>query len=80
MTTHLIRRGYCLFSNNLFVSNFKRRMTSNQGLSLENVLTKLQQFADLSLSEKWDNTGVLIEPFTARYYKNNPFFHSNFQY
>ncbi|XP_014283189.2 NIF3-like protein 1 [Halyomorpha halys] len=34
--------------------------------SLEGVLKELNKFADLSLAEKWDNVGLLIEPATPR--------------
>jgi hypothetical protein len=43
-------------------------MTSaiNGGLSLNNVITKLNNFAPKSLAESWDNVGLLIEPVTKK--------------
>lgn len=38
-----------------------------KGLSLNEIITKLNDFAPLSLAEKWDNVGLLIEPHTQRF-------------
>lgn len=40
--------------------------TENNQISLELVLKELNKFADLSLAEKWDNVGLLIEPATPK--------------
>lgn len=34
--------------------------------SLEDIVEKLNNFAPLHLAEKWDNVGLLIEPYTKR--------------
>lgn len=41
-----------------------------QGVSLNIVLSKLENFAPKRLSEGWDNTGLLVEPYTSRYIDN----------
>ena len=33
-----------------------------KGMDLSQIITKLQKFAPLSLSESWDNVGLLLEP------------------
>jgi dinuclear metal center YbgI/SA1388 family protein len=38
----------------------------NRGLSLDNVITKLNNFAPKSLAEPWDNVGLLVEPVTKK--------------
>jgi putative NIF3 family GTP cyclohydrolase 1 type 2 len=38
----------------------------NCGLSLNDVVTKLDNFAPKSLAETWDNVGLLVEPVTKR--------------
>lgn len=37
------------------------------GVPLKNVLCALEAFAPKALSESWDNTGLLVEPYTPRY-------------
>ena len=34
--------------------------------SLSDVVSKLNEFAPLSLAEKWDNVGLIVEPYTPR--------------
>lgn len=36
------------------------------GVALSVVVEKLNEFAPENLAEKWDNVGLLIEPFTKR--------------
>lgn len=36
------------------------------GFSLQTVITTLENFAPKELSESWDNTGLLVEPYTDR--------------
>lgn len=36
------------------------------GIALSVVVEKLNEFAPENLAEKWDNVGLLIEPFTKR--------------
>lgn len=37
------------------------------GQKLSEVIQKLNDFAPESLAEKWDNVGLLIEPYTVKY-------------
>lgn len=37
-------------------------MSSGEGIKLKTVINYLESFAPKSLSEKWDNTGLLLEP------------------
>lgn len=37
-----------------------------RGRTLQNVVSELEKFAPLNLAEKWDNVGLLIEPYKAR--------------
>ncbi|KAH8403196.1 hypothetical protein KR222_007270 [Zaprionus bogoriensis] len=39
-----------------------RKMSSLSGQKLEQVVKQLESFAPISLAEKWDNVGLLIEP------------------
>jgi hypothetical protein len=39
---------------------------SNCGLSLNDMITKLDNFAPKSLAESWDNVGLLVEPVTKK--------------
>lgn len=39
----------------------------NIGISLDKVICILEKFAPKHFSESWDNTGLLVEPFTKRY-------------
>ncbi|CAH1402455.1 unnamed protein product [Nezara viridula] len=52
----------------LYISgrNMSGESTEINKNSLEVVLKELNKFADLSLAEKWDNVGLLIEPATQR--------------
>lgn len=36
------------------------------GLPLKEVLAALESYAPKALSESWDNTGLLVEPYTPR--------------
>ncbi|CAB3242077.1 unnamed protein product [Arctia plantaginis] len=38
----------------------------DNGVPLKKVTSALEDFAPQQLSEKWDNTGLLVEPYTAR--------------
>ncbi|XP_077302911.1 NIF3-like protein 1 [Arctopsyche grandis] len=67
MILHHLRKGYIVFRR--YRSRFNIKMTDNHnqsGLPLQSVIKCLKEFAPLSLSETWDNTGVLIEPYTPR--------------
>lgn len=39
-----------------------------RGRTLKNVVSELEKFAPRNLAEKWDNVGLLIEPYNERYY------------
>lgn len=47
------------------ISKFTRKNMS--GAKLNEVLSTLEKFAPKALSESWDNTGLLVEPYTPRY-------------
>lgn len=40
--------------------------TENRGLLLNDVITKLDNFAPKSLAESWDNVGLLVQPMTKK--------------
>ncbi|KAJ0180463.1 hypothetical protein K1T71_003867 [Dendrolimus kikuchii] len=44
----------------------KMSSVENIGVSLDKIICVLEEFAPKHLSESWDNTGLLVEPFTAR--------------
>lgn len=50
-------------SSSTAASPFVRKMA---GAALNVVVEKLNEFAPENLAEKWDNVGLLIEPFTKR--------------
>lgn len=37
------------------------------GVPLKHIVTQLEVFAPLKYAEKWDNVGLLIEPYEERY-------------
>lgn len=37
------------------------------GVPLERVVAALENFAPKALAESWDNTGLLVEPYTPRF-------------
>ncbi|KAK6626766.1 hypothetical protein RUM44_009243 [Polyplax serrata] len=41
-------------------------LNSVKGVDLKNIVNFLESFASVSLAEKWDNTGLLVEPITPR--------------
>uniref|UniRef100_A0A0C9QZB1 NIF3-like protein 1 n=1 Tax=Fopius arisanus TaxID=64838 RepID=A0A0C9QZB1_9HYME len=50
---------------------FKRTLSKmTRGRTLQNVVSELNKFAPLNLAEKWDNVGLLIEPYKARQIRN----------
>ncbi|XP_026742497.1 NIF3-like protein 1 isoform X3 [Trichoplusia ni] len=63
-------RKYFLNQNNFkrYISSAKIKMSTgdNIGVTLKKVTTVLENFAPKKLSESWDNTGLLVEPYTAR--------------
>jgi hypothetical protein len=38
----------------------------NIGVPLKKVISELEAFAPKNLAESWDNTGLLVEPYTPR--------------
>lgn len=38
----------------------------NTGIKLNDVISALEKFAPKQLAESWDNTGLLVEPYTPR--------------
>lgn len=71
-------RKYFLNQNNFkrYISTAKIKMSTgdNIGVTLKKVTTVLENFAPKKLSESWDNTGLLVEPYTARYSQYNNMF------
>lgn len=47
-------------------ANFKMSTGERVGVPLKKVTSVLENFASKQLSESWDNTGLLVEPYTAR--------------
>lgn len=48
-------------------SNFVRSYSNMApGLGLHNVIKQLETFAPLSYAEKWDNVGLLLEPYNQQ--------------
>ncbi|KAH8413393.1 hypothetical protein KR009_010536, partial [Drosophila setifemur] len=43
-----------------------RRMSTYSGQKLATVIKELENFAPITLAEKWDNVGLLIEPFKEK--------------
>lgn len=54
-------RAYC--SNTGFA---KMSAEINPGVSVSRVISALENFAPNALAEGWDNTGLLVEPYTHR--------------
>nr|XP_034840063.1 NIF3-like protein 1 [Maniola hyperantus] len=65
-----IKFGKRLFvrSNYRNYSTINSKMSSgeNTGIKLNDVISALEKFAPKQLSESWDNTGLLTEPYTPR--------------
>lgn len=57
----LLRKEYIRFSSSIMSTG------GNCGVSLTKVISALENFAPKQLSENWDNTGLLVEPYTPRY-------------
>lgn len=52
--------------NHLFTHFIKMSTEKFCAVSLEKVVTELEKFAPKELAESWDNTGLLVEPYTPR--------------
>lgn len=50
--------------NSLF--SYKNMGDCKQGVSVKEVVSKINQFASSSLAESWDNVGLLVEPVTKK--------------
>lgn len=48
-------------------ATIKMSTGENIGVPLKQVTSVLENFASKQLSESWDNTGLLVEPYTTRY-------------
>lgn len=55
LVKHLITKNY---SNNIAMAK--------NGVSLQKVITELEELAPLKYAESWDNVGLLIEPYTPK--------------
>lgn len=51
-----------------YSTTISSRVGKTMSLQLSEVLSALEAFAPKSLSESWDNTGLLVQPYTPRYY------------
>lgn len=72
MLTLITNRITNLIKPNLKVHQFHKssyllKSTIMSGHSLQEVVQKLNEFAPEGLAEKWDNVGLLIEPYTVKY-------------
>lgn len=47
-------------------STYLLNSTKMSGQNLNEIIEKLNDFAPESLAEKWDNVGLLIEPYTVK--------------
>lgn len=56
----LVKYSYCTIP----------KMSAGEGLGvpLNKVLSTLENFAPKLLAASWDNTGLLVEPYTPRYF------------
>lgn len=50
-----------------FAVNQKMSNSEGNGITLAEVINTLEDFAPKALSESWDNTGLLVQPYTERY-------------
>ncbi|XP_075220953.1 cytosolic iron-sulfur assembly component 1 isoform X2 [Lycorma delicatula] len=48
------------------IERCEKKLIKEKGLSLNEIVDVLTNYAPLSLAESWDNVGLLIEPFTKR--------------
>ncbi|XP_052750560.1 NIF3-like protein 1 isoform X2 [Galleria mellonella] len=55
-----------LLNNHSTISASKMSIGEYSGLPLANVVSVLENFAPKELSESWDNTGLLVEPYSSR--------------
>jgi predicted component of type VI protein secretion system len=53
-------------SSQICRNSTSRSYSTMAGVSLDLVVDKLNEFAPESIAEKWDNVGLLIEPYTKR--------------
>ena len=68
-----IKLGKSYISKTKYLKNYcaiASKMSDGEihGVSLNSVLSKLENFAPKRLSEDWDNTGLLVEPYTSRFF------------
>lgn len=54
--------SYIILKHNTFCTMNTDIKLNFTGVPLKQVLDTLQQFADLSLADSWDNVGLLVEP------------------
>lgn len=47
-------------------ASIKMSTGESVGVSLNKVISVLENFAPKNLAEGWDNTGLLVEPYTPR--------------
>ncbi|XP_023950541.1 NIF3-like protein 1 isoform X2 [Bicyclus anynana] len=63
-----IGKSFLVKSNYRAYTKIMSKMSSgeNMGIKLTEVVAALEKFAPKHLSEQWDNTGLLVEPYTPR--------------
>lgn len=56
-----------LYNLRLYCANsFEMATGEKVGVNLNEVIKELEDFAPKKLAENWDNTGLLVEPYTPR--------------
>lgn len=55
-----------LKSHQFHKTSYLLNSTKMSGHTLKEIVQKLNDFAPEELAEKWDNVGLLIEPFTVK--------------
>lgn len=62
--TNLIKPA--LKSNQFHTTSYLLDSTKMSGHTINEIVEKLNAFAPEELAEKWDNVGLLIEPYTVK--------------
>lgn len=62
--THLIKPA--IKHQQFHKTSYLLNSTKMSGQTLNEIVKKLNDFAPETLAEKWDNVGLLIEPYTVK--------------
>lgn len=54
----------------IFLKNGRKYSTTKRGMELAEIVERLEKHAPLSLAEKWDNVGLLVEPSNSSHMVN----------